>query len=279
MLYFSDVLRNVGIAPDGVLLMRHPVSNDVARDYYKVDKIKQYKAHQTKGSFKKYQYFAAFIGDKGTRARFYGCYKVNGWQSDTKQVMEQGDPHPEHFQGQSLYFDLTPVEELREYENKLIIDWGNSSRRWYQKGTNKKPIWAIIPTDKKVFDGYESLVLKYDELRDIVENPEINIEWKVALSSVNAVYLIVDRENGRQYIGSSYGNEGLWGRWQCYVNTLHAGNKKMKDLICQYPERYHQFQFSILQILPKQITPDEAIQVESLYKRKLMTREFGMNLN
>ena len=53
----------------------------------------------------------------------------------------------------------------------------------------------------------------------------------------------------------------------------------MKELICAHPERYHQFQFSILQILPKTITDDEVIQIERLYKQKLLTIPFGLNDN
>lgn len=53
----------------------------------------------------------------------------------------------------------------------------------------------------------------------------------------------------------------------------------MKEVVCNYPERYKDFQFSILQIPPKNLTGDEIIKIESLYKRKLMTREFGMNDN
>lgn len=48
----------------------------------------------------------------------------------------------------------------------------------------------------------------------------------------------------------------------------------------QYPDRYTHFQFSILQLLPKAVTPDEVIQTETLWKKKLLTYEpLGMNAN
>ena len=53
----------------------------------------------------------------------------------------------------------------------------------------------------------------------------------------------------------------------------------MKEMICNYPERYHSFQFSILQILPKTLTPDEVISIEATYKKKLLSIKFGMNNN
>ena len=150
---------------------------------------------------------------------------------------------------------------------------------WHQKGTTEKPIVAIQADEKKVFSGFENLILTYDELKEIVENPTIYEAWHTALSSVNAIYLIVDQETGKQYVGSAYGKDGLLGRWSCYVNSLHGNNKLMKEMICAYPESYHHFQFSILQILPKTATDDEVIQTESLYKKKLLTIPFGMNDN
>ena len=130
-----------------------------------------------------------------------------------------------------------------------------------------------------VFSGYENLILSYRELKEIVENQSVYSEWHTALSSVNAIYLIVDRTTGKQYVGSAYGEGGLLGRWSYYVSTLHGGNKLMKELICCYPERYQDFQFSILQILPKTLTSNEIIDLETLYKRKLLSFKFGMNDN
>lgn len=116
-------------------------------------------------------------------------------------------------------------------------------------------------------------------LNKIVSDSMLYENWHTALSSVYAIYLIVDTTDGKQYVGSAYGDGGLLGRWKCYVETKHGGNKEMVDLICNHPERFQHFQFSILQILPKMITNEGVIQMESLYKKKLMTKEFGLNQN
>ena len=47
---------------------------------------------------------------------------------------------------------------------------------------------------------------------------------------------------------------GLLGRWTHYVKSLHGDNKLMKELLCD-PDRYTHFRFSILQLLPKAVTP------------------------
>ena len=44
------------------------------------------------------------------------------------------------------------------------------------------------------------------------------------LSAVNCIYLISDKKTGQQYVGSTYGKDGVWGRWQGYANTIHNGN-------------------------------------------------------
>ena len=279
ILYFSDVLRKVGLDPAKVKLIRHALTDKGFKSCYDKNMVLEYTRQQKSGFSKNYDYWCVFISGKGTLAKLFACYRVGNSVPDTPDAMPKDFPHPEWFQGENAYFDLEHIDLLKDYEGRLTIDWGNSARMWHQKGTTEKPIVAIQADEKKVFSGFENLILTYDELKEIVENPTIYEAWHTALSSVNAIYLIVDQETGKQYVGSAYGKDGLLGRWSCYVNSLHGNNKLMKELICAYPERYHHFQFSILQILPKTVTDDEVIQTESLYKKKLLTVPFGMNDN
>lgn len=279
ILYFSDVLKKAGLDPAKVKLIRHALTDKGFKSCYDKNMVLEYTRQQKSGFSKNYDYWCVFISGKGTLAKLFACYKVGNSVPDTPDVMPKDFPHPEWFQGENAYYDLEHVDLLKDFEGRLTIDWGNSARMWHQKGTTEKPIVAIQADEKKVFSGFENLILTYDELKEIVENPTIYEAWHTALSSVNAIYLIVDQETGKQYVGSAYGKDGLLGRWSCYVNSLHGNNKLMKELICAYPERYHHFQFSILQILPKTVTDDEVIQTESLYKKKLLTIPFGMNDN
>ena len=112
-----------------------------------------------------------------------------------------------------------------------------------------------------------------------MDDPTIYENWYTALSSVNAIYLISDLEDGQLYVGSAYNKEGLLGRWTEYIQTKHGSNKLMKEKLEQYPERYKAFQFSILQILPKNLSDEQVIQTESLWKKKLLSLQFGMNEN
>ena len=122
--------------------------------------------------------------------------------------------------------------------------------------------------------------MSFDKLQTIIKNRWGYEAWYTALSSVNAIYLIVDKESGAQYVGSAYNQDGLWGRWEAYVTTNgHGGNKKMVAVMQKDPNRCHDLQFSVLQILPKNMTSEEIIQAENLWKDKLLTRKFGWNDN
>ena len=47
-----------------------------------------------------------------------------------------------------------------------------------------------------------------------MDDPAIYENWYTALSSVNAIYLISDLEDGQLYVGSAYNKDGLLGRWR-----------------------------------------------------------------
>ena len=282
MLTFTDVILKANIDPSRVKLIRHAMTDKQFKACYDKGMVYEYTCHQKVGFSNGYDYWAIFIASSGTNARFFGIYKVNGSVRDTKRNMPKDIPEKEavSYLGEASIYRLEKVDCLAEYEDRLIIDWGKATRSWHQKGTREKKIVSIQAEKKKVFKGFEDLVLSYDELMEIIGDPVTYEEWHAALSSIYAIYLIVDTETGKQYVGSAYNNEkGLLGRWECYIKTLHGGNKEMKELICFHPERYHSFQFSVLQILPKTMTQEEVTKIETLYKKKLMSIEFGMNGN
>lgn len=281
ILCFSDILTKVGLDPKRVMLIRHSLRDKGFRECSQKGMVYEYTCHQSVDFSKNYDYWAVFISGEGTLARFYACYKVGGWVPDTPDRAAPGLPEIEarNFQGSAAFFDLQHSDLLAEYEDRLIIDWGKAAISWHQKGTTEKPIVAIQADAKKVFSGFENLILTYDELKEIIENPVVYEAWHTAFSAVYAIYLIVDRETGQQYVGSAYGENGLLGRWSCYVASQHGNNKQMKELICSHPERYHQFQFSVLQILPKTAAEEEVLKLETLYKKKLLSIPFGMNQN
>lgn len=280
LLHFSDILEKAGLDPAKVKLIRHSLGDkDFSKCYYSEPQmVWEYTRIQKPGFSKGYDYWCVFVSGEGTTARLFACYKVNGAVSATPDLEPVGFPLEGRFEGKYDYFDLEPVDNLKEYEHRLVIEWGRAALSWHQKGTTEKDILAIDSPVKKPFIGYDKVVLTYAELKEVVENRDVYELWQAALSAVNAVYLIVDTKSGQQYVGSAYGKDGLLGR-RIYVDSLHGHNKLMKEVICAHPDRYKFFQFSILQILPKTLTDDEVIHTESLWKEKLQSIRFGMNDN
>jgi len=208
-----------------------------------------------------------------------GCYKVGPGKAINPGMMPKDFPAPEMFEGPYYYFDLQKAELLSDLENRLIIDWGRAAISWHQWATNDKEVLAIQTSPRYAFNGFENMILSYGELREIVSDPTLYENWHTALSSVYAIYLITDRTNGKLYVGSAYGTGGLLGRWSHYVHKPHGDNKGIKAVLDSSPDQFHYFQFSILQILPKNITTEEVINIENLYKKKLMSITHGMNEN
>lgn len=106
------------------------------------------------------------------------------------------------------------------------------------------------------------------------------------LEACNCVYVIADKKTGQQYVGVTYKNSkpgmksGIWSRWTEYANTGHGDDVKLVELCTKdpkYAENY--FQWSILEVLPINVIPKVAIDRETKWKDKLLSREFGYNNN
>lgn len=125
------------------------------------------------------------------------------------------------------------------------------------------------------------MILSYDELVTITENQQDYQDYYQALSNVNAIYLICDNQTGKQYVGTTFGQEGLWGRWLGYAKTIHNGNTGIIEELKKRPDAYKKFQYTVLRVLPKPIDQREAERIEKIYKKKLgsQLREFGLNKN
>lgn len=288
-LTFNDVLEKAGITNlDRVLLIRHSLNNANFAKCYSDSKnrdlfLKTFTACQGIQFKGKYDYWAIFISTKGTSAKLYCIYKVGDCVKCTPDLKPENYPVEDDFAAsntESYLYDLEEYEELKEYYGKLIIDWGKAAIRWYQiAGRQPKMITALMDNEKIAFPGYENVILSYFELFEMVNDPISYESWHSALSSVYGIYLIVNTKNGQQYVGSASGENGILGRWTDYANNHTGGDKLLIELMEKETNAYEHFQFTILRIIPKETRIDDVIEIESLYKRKLGSRVFGLNAN
>ena len=127
------------------------------------------------------------------------------------------------------------------------------------------------------FNGYSDISLSWAELCSIINNQRH--DWQTALSAINGVYLISLR-NGDQYVGSAYGQNGIWGRWQSYAHSKHGGNKLMKEADDKsLGEFIEDAQFTLLEAIWQNETANYVIERESYWKTALGTRVIGLNAN
>ncbi len=76
------------------------------------------------------------------------------------------------------------------------------------------------PYAGRPFPGFEDIDISFGEMETIVRNGRL--DWKTTLENVKGIYLITDRSTGRRYVGSAYGEGGVWSRWLSYVETGHG---------------------------------------------------------
>ncbi|KMY54133.1 hypothetical protein AC623_09470 [Bacillus sp. FJAT-27231] len=280
-MYFllSDLLRRCQYNLNRTLLIRHSLKHERFIKAYRDGFLREYTQKQPPHFFDAYDKVIVFSADEGTTAKYLTSYEVR--HGETPFISQNCspfllEPYKDEIMNPLFEIDNDP---LHTYENKLFIEWGKAAVKWYQKGTNEKVITQLVNTSQFVFPGYENVLLTYNELKRIVDDRQSYADWHIALSSINAIYIITDRSNGKMYIGSSYNKNGLLGRWSEYAATIHGGNEAFKQLHEQNPAAHLHFQYAILKVLPRDITALEAVEFENLFKRKLQTILFGYNYN
>ena len=191
---------------------------------------------------------------------------------------------PEKFN--EVGYNLTLLDDFKEYRKRLIIKIKKKVGRTYNRIYNNidnnliPEVYEISPSiNLKQFNGYQNVSLTHTELQHIINNTEPS--WKLALSSVKAVYVITDISNGQLYIGSAYGTGGLLNRWNEYINNLTGGNKEFEVLVKEKGENHikNNFKYSILEIFYTNTKYEYIVERESYWKNVFETKKFGMNWN
>ena len=194
---------------------------------------------------------------------------------------------PEKFN--DVGYNLTLLDNFKEYRKRLIIKIKKKVGRTYNRIYNNldneliPEVYEISPSmNLKQFNCYQNVSLSHIELQHIINNTEPS--WKLALSSVKAVYVITDTKTGKLYIGSASGNsQGLWQRWECYADfkDLTGGNKEFEVLVEKNGKNYilNNFKYSIVEIFDTKTNQEYILERENYWKNVFETKKFGMNNN
>ncbi len=181
---------------------------------------------------------------------------------------------------------IEEVKKYSQYTGRLLLNFhryqGMRGRAYYLENYIKditvNQIFEYRYTGE-IFPGYENINHDYSVLETIFKTEKS--DWKTALENVKGVYLITDKKNGKMYVGSAYGEGGIWERWSNYICSLDGGNKQLMELINNKGEKYVQnnFKYTLLEIFAMHASAESIIERENYWKEKLMTREHGYNSN
>ena len=270
MLTLNTILKHEGVDPKDVRLIRHQdaraATNCTPYDLWRAGdgRLETYQRIQKKERFKVGDYLASFVVTPSGDTLFVGLFHVTGMGT-----APQGTIDPvlkEDRTGLHLY-EIQRDERLSEYVGHLVIDWGKAPIVWAQSAeSNDKPVLEIRAEVKDdVFPGFPRFVCDIDQIENIPSS------WQEVLKHTRGVYLLVCKETGKQYVGSAKGEESLWGRFCEYKRTGHGGNVELKRLDLK------NFQATVLEVVNSDT--QEIEQIEAAWKKKLLSREFGLNKN
>lgn len=277
----QDLLILNGIDSKQTKIIRHNISSSEIAENKKNNVLEQYQQIQSPSSFENTDFIVSFLGEKGTEAKLIGCYKVNGFTPLINNQPPKGVFFTAKFDCPRVNFNLVRLPVMEEFINRLVIEWGKGTRSWCQNGTTKKEILYILPAISPYeFISYDKVLLRFKTLDEIICNSKHHKIWEDKLTSIAGVYLITDTSTGKHYVGSATSKtNGIWGRWKEYVETKHGDNTRLINLFTKHPKQYEFFQYSILEVFPIKRSPNEVLECEALYKRKLCSKEFGLNDN
>ena len=272
-LFFNSLLAQFQIDPASVRLLRH--QDRRGRSPYELWR-------DSRSDFDLYQHsqsvsnrakllaprWAAFVVPPSGETLFAGMYRccyrgVN--ELENVWTHAQGSDPP----GTCDIYDLELDERFSDLAGRLVIDWGGSERAWVQRADNQnKVIVALRETFKEPdFPGF----LRFAE--PLSKIGALPVSWIESLKASRGVYLLTCPRTQEQYVGSATSADGFYGRWLGYVATNHGGNVALKS---RDPSDY---QVVILEVAGSFATAAEIIDMETLWKRKLQSREMGLNRN
>lgn len=279
MITLHQILEIYGIKPSKVRLVRHGNKEiPILQTFHEnLPRLEVYQSYQIPRKFGQAGAIAVFAPYHKTTALFLGlwdilgCTEHSGFTSNNLAELQKFSL-PEGWYENHVRYDLKRNVTFDDLSERLVIEWGGAPVSWVQ--TKDKEV-VELKGKKSIgdFQSFSQIKLNYADLIMLVQFPDTNIVWIKALSSINGVYLIRDTHSGKLYIGSAYGDQGIYGRWSTYAKTGHGGNLKLRDLD---PSN---FVFSILEIVSPTSTAEGVIECENRWKEKLGTRQFGLNIN
>lgn len=177
------------------------------------------------------------------------------------------------------------TDAFSPFIGRLKLRWqraGRAKSRRLENYVDEFEVLEILREEYsgEAFCGYEGINHDFSVLESIFTSGKP--DWKFALENVKGVYLIIDKSNGKKYVGAAYGLAGIWSRWSCYVGNGHGHNDELTKIIKEAGMDYARlnFRFSLLEYRPMKTDDEDIIRREIYWKEALLSRgQFGYNKN
>lgn len=289
MLTFNTVLETLGIDPAGTLLVRQTPKEAALRrvlPWIALERSNLYLAyHQVQWpaaerAQAKAERLISFIGHESGKGVLAGAYSVGPSSSlrsadywdipEHRALAAHGMAGPDGGRSEMLRFELTTLVALDDYIGRITVDWPPPAQSWFRWAHRQQlPLAALHPetTLTPPMPAWNEIVLPHSDLQLLPAT------WAAALAQWRGVYLVFDTERQKGYVGAAYGPENILGRWLDYADTGHGGNALLTA------SQTSSLRFSILQRTSPDMPPDEVQRLEASWKRRLHTREHGLNAN
>lgn len=158
---------------------------------------------------------------------------------------------------------------------------GRNRRRNMEACLNDMTVASIAeePFDGDPFPGHDRINHSLAEIQAIVKQGRP--DWRIALEHMKGVYVIHDELTGEPYVGSAYGDTGIWQRWSHYAFTLHGDNVGLKAHLAVKGEEYFRktMRFALLEFWSMRTDDQHVIDRETYWKEVLISRSLGHNRN
>lgn len=176
------------------------------------------------------------------------------------------------------------IARLAPFFGRVIVSYHRTSRASVRglSSLGDLEVLQVLPSifDGQDFPGYDKVRLSYPQLKTILDRNKR--DWVAALEGQKAVYLITDLSNGRHYVGSATGDNGmLLDRWRAYVKNGHGGNRDLVGIVNQHRFEHvtTHFQYSILENFNSRVDRQFVLAREKWWKDALASVRFGYNAN
>lgn len=275
-LTFGDLLAKAGLDPADVRLLRHQdPSADPGRTPFELwrtdpDAFLAYQARQSLRravQLERARHWAAFVETPAGETLFAGLYRATSRGVATEDRPMVHRARDVDRAGEYALFGLEPLDTLKAFAGRLVVDWGRKDQNWVQRAErNVKPILELRRAyEEPRFPDFADLAFPLSSVRTLPTS------WAVALSATRGIYVLTCPRTRELYVGSATGEAGFLGRWREYCETGHGGNVRLKS---REPSDY---QVAVLEVAGSEQGLAEILRAEQRWMRKLNTVSMGLN--